>query len=508
MIVHEPVIGNHSQFNRQYQDPDRDILVFVNRVRRRQRQILIVNHSIAALAAGFLAALIMGAVSLAEPFYYAVPTGLIAVAGALAAGIVIGIIRTPGPEQAALLADEKGLRERVITALSLRGRQDYFSMLQKKNTVAVIAGFAVKKNFPLAVNKKAAALLVLTCSGFLVVSFLPAAAKEQARATQQIIREAEAEMEKAEELIRDINAISEVSLAEKEALTDMLSEVKAELQEVRTGEELKKAEERFDKKLETAIENTDNVDLADAMEAKLDYELKKDTQQYEGEFEQVKQALQDAAAGSQGSLEDAARQMEELAQQLGDTGLLEAAGELRMGGGSMADIEAAELILAEAYERANSEGQDSLEGQTGGEGAAVIGEGEDGDYNGDGLYGLINSGGQSGSDVQDGIGAAGGDGWDQGSTASQEGAAKSPQEMITVPGAAVGNDENLTGKQNDSDQSYLQESDQSLTWAGEKVDYNQVKSEYSRRAYEKVDGSNYPGEVKEQIKSYFEQINQ
>ncbi len=539
MIVHEPVSGNHSQLNRrQSRDrfPDRDILDFVTKVRRRQRKILIVKHSIVALAAGFLAAFIMGAVSLAEPFYYAVPAGLVIIAVSLAAGIVIGIIRTPSIEKAALLADEKGLRERVVTAISLRGRQDYFSMLQKKNTVAVIAGFSVTKYFPLTVNKKAAALLVFSCTAFLIVSALPSASKEQARAMQEIIQEAEAEIEKAEDIIREVKAIPEISLAEQEVLTDMLNEVTEELQEARTGEELKKAEERFQKKLETAIETTDNEELSQALKEHLNADLKKDTQSYEGDFEQVKQALKEAADGSQESLEEAAQKMEELAQLLDDRELMEAAGELRISEGTIEDIEAAELILAEASERSSEKGQsdggqedsdgdtiaDGQDGNQDSDGDAIAGsqdsdgdaiadsQGSDG-QNGDGLSGLI-SAGQSGSDdrydSEENIPRISGEGWDKGSTASQEGAAKSPQEMITVPGAAVGDDENLTGKQNESDQSYLQESDQSLTWSGEKVDYNQVKSEYSERAYEKLDGSNYPGEVKEQIKTYFEEINQ
>lgn len=516
MIVHEPVIGNHSQLNhRQSRDsgPDRDILGFVTRVRRRQCRNLVVSHSVTALAAGFPAAFIMGAVSLAVPFYYAVQAGLVIIAGSLAAGIVVGIIRTPGLERSALLADEKGLRERVITAFSLRGRQDYFSMLQKKNTVAVISGFSVTKNFPLTVNKKAVALLVLSCIAFLIVSTLPSAAKEQAKATQEIIREAEAEIEKAEDIIREVKSISEVSPAEQEVLTDMLTEVKEELQEARTGEELKKAEERFQKKLETAIETTDNEDLSQALKEYINDDLKKDTQSYEGDFEQVKQTLKEAEAGSQESLEEAAQQMEELAQLLDDMELMEAAGELRTGEGTPENIEAAELILAEAFERSGEQGQSGGSGQEGSDGTDIIVGGQDGDSDGqdDGLYGLINAGQNGAGDADDSDGnkqGIGGEGWDKGSTVSQEGAAKSPQEMITVPGAAVGGDENLTGKQNDSDQSYLQESDQALTWAGEKVDYNQVKSEYSERAYEKVDGSNYPGEVKDQIKSYFEQINQ
>lgn len=513
MIIHEPVGRHHTGIPGIYtRNPDQEIARFVTRVRRRQREVLIVNYGVAGLAAGFLAAFVMSGISLAVPFYYAVPAGMTGIVIALVASIIAAVVKTPGMEKSALMADEKGLRERVITAFSLRGRTDGFSMLQKRNAAAIISRFSVEKAFPLSVDKKTAALLILTVIGFLILSTVPSAAKERARAEHQIMEEAEAEIEKVEDVLRDIKTISEISLVEKEALTEMLGEVKKEMQEVRTGEELKKAEERFQKKLESAMEKTENEELARALEEKIDTELKKETQNYEGEFEKVKQALQEAENGGRDSLGDAARQMEELAELLGDMELAEAAGELRISEGTITDIQAAELLLAEALERADGNGQ------SGGEEADLFvgeqGGDQNGGQNGDGqdegfeeLYGLI-SGSQGGTGSgNNGFGGRGGDGWDTGSAIGQEGSAKSPQEMVTVPDAAIGDDENLTGKQNDSSQSYLQESDQSLTWAGEQVDYNQVKSEYSQRAYEKVDGANYPGEVKEQIKSYFEQIN-
>ena len=78
--------------------------------------------------------------------------------------------------------------------------------------------------------------------------------------------------------------------------------------------------------------------------------------------------------------------------------------------------------------------------------------------------------------------------------------------MVSVPGA-LGDDENLTGRQNEG-ASYTSQGGASLTWSGNSVEYGQVIGEYSRQALSRISGSDYPAGVQDIIKSYFEQLNQ
>jgi hypothetical protein len=75
---------------------------------------------------------------------------------------------------------------------------------------------------------------------------------------------------------------------------------------------------------------------------------------------------------------------------------------------------------------------------------------------------------------------------------------------VTIPKGELGDDENLTGKANGNDTSKKQKSKESATWAGDKVSYGSVSAQYKEKAYKKVNGSNYPGSMKEKIRHYFD----
>ena len=128
-----------------------------------------------------------------------------------------------------------------------------------------------------------------------------------------------------------------------------------------------------------------------------------------------------------------------------------------------------------------------------------------GSQNGDGgQNGLGNTGSGNGSGNGNGNGS--GPGWNRGSKNGSERGAKT-NEDVTIPDGSIGDDDNLSGKANGNGSSIRQKSSQADTWAGNKVSYGQVSGEYKEKAYKKVDGSNYPGKMKEKIRDYFDGLD-
>jgi len=72
----------------------------------------------------------------------------------------------------------------------------------------------------------------------------------------------------------------------------------------------------------------------------------------------------------------------------------------------------------------------------------------------------------------------------------------------------LGNDDNLNGNNNgDKEGSTYEKSNDSKAWAGNKVNYGEVSGEYKKKAYSKMEGSNYPKKMKNKIKNYFDGLN-
>jgi hypothetical protein len=95
----------------------------------------------------------------------------------------------------------------------------------------------------------------------------------------------------------------------------------------------------------------------------------------------------------------------------------------------------------------------------------------------------------------------------KGSKEGQEVTNASKMEQVTIPEGELGDDENLTGSASGNDSSTYEKSSQSKTWAGNKVNYSDVSASYRDQAYNQVDSSDYPEDMKDKIKSYFDGFN-
>lgn len=509
-------------------DIDRQIDKFIAKVRARLRELAIINRLLCFTSIGLGIALVFSIVSIFVPFYYAIWLATGAVLLALFIGIILGIKNTPSKVKSALLVDAKGHKEKVTTAYELKGRQDAFSLLQKRDAKKVIDNFAIRKEFPIKVKGKQAFLFVSLALLFTISSLIDTPARDQAAARHEVNKEVAEKIAKIEKVEKKIKDLSDVSEVEAKKIQEEIEETKKELKEAQTKADIKKAEERLTKKMEMASKQTENKTLSKTLneEAKKTEEaLSKEQQKL---MEDALAAMEKAENGSKKDKKDAAKKLQDLARTLDDEELQKLADEYKDSNYSDADYAAAESALNATVSNMSKKNSDlasnnnnnqnnsqsnnsanamQSENQNNSQSNSQSGNGnKSGNGDGNGTGNGSGSGSGKGNGSGSGSGSGTGTGWNKGSKDGNERTANT-NENITVPDGETGNDDNLTGKANDNSSSTKQKSNQSKTWSGNKVSYGEVSGTYKDKAYKRINGSNYPSKLKDKIKNYFDDLN-
>ena len=135
-------------------EKDRQILGFIKKARKRLCRNIRVKIMLWALCIGILLWGILNTVALFVPFYGAMIYGFSAFVLSLLCGYIFARSKYPNLRRTSLTIDAKGLKERVTTSYELAGKTDFFSELQKSDTLARIRKIQVNKLFPLKLNKR------------------------------------------------------------------------------------------------------------------------------------------------------------------------------------------------------------------------------------------------------------------------------------------------------------------------------------------------------------------
>lgn len=494
------------------------ILKFIKRVRRRLCMNALFKMLMLGACGGTLAGLLLDVASLFIPIYY-VDYYVIGCAGAgIITGIILGIIRMPGRQKAALFADSKGLDERLVTSLESFEKEDGFYNLQRLDTVKHIEQFNLKGNIRLTFPYRRLPVLAAFIIGIVICGRMDSPARQLAE-DMHILKEAvedKAEkLEKVQEEMRDNSLLTE---AEKDKLEDLLQASNEELSEVLKKEKIDTIMERLDTKLKKEEEKNASQALSKEVEAiqeKLDLPSNALKQQQESELaKNLKEALKELTNGDkeqEGGLSE--EELEKLAQELADK-MMEAGDQE----GELSEDEISQLAqamevdpenLKAALAKANSQTQQMA--SAGSDGSSVSAGSQSGGAQGEGSGSGNGSGSGScnGSGSGSGGGGMGGTGWDTGSKNGFEKVteANNAPEQLNIPDRAWGDDDNLTGT-NTEGSSYLTSSDMGLSYRGQSVDYNSVVGEYTSSAMSRLNQSKIPDAMKDAVKKYFSELNQ
>ena len=533
---------------------DDKIRRFVYQVRARLREQVIIDQLFRMAGIGLMIAVGISLLSLIIPFFYAVLMEAGVIGLSFLVGMAAGIRKTPSPMAAALKADAKGHKERISTAFFLQGKEDAFSLLQKKDALKILENFQIRKEFPLRIKARQVITVLGLALIFTISSMIETPARTTAKTRHAVQKEAKEEIARLEKVEKELKENEAISETELEAVTQQLENARKELKEVDSNEDLKKAEERITKKLEMAGEHSENKTLSEALNKASEEGREAAAERQKELAKQAQEAMEKAEDGSRQDKKEACEKLSELAEKAGDEALAKSAQSYKDSNYSMNDYlnakNALNNTLANLSESQNAFAQNSANDQTdnglsrqSSNSSAKNTQNQNGNNQNNNNANVSanatqnnaqNSGsqnqqgeGQNGQDSQSqsgngqgsgsgngqGTGSgngnqgnASGGGWNYGSKEGQEGAAKL-NENVTIPDGELGNDENLTGKANGNDSSNMAKSSQAQTWSGNKVSYGEVSGEYKEKAYKKVNGASYPGKLKDKIRNYFDGLN-
>lgn len=525
---------------------DQQIKKFVGRLRLWLFGRELVQDLLLCISTGVFLGAVLEVISFFVPWYSVHYWAAGAVSAGAAAALILALCRCPSEHRAAMILDRTGLKERTVTALELSGDVSLFAELQKKDTLEKLSGIRLHRQLPMGITWKRPCLLAAVCILFTVTCLLPSPAKAKAKDMHKVEKQAEEQIEKVEKVRKELKNDKQAEEQEKEYET-LLDSIQKELKEADSREALEKALERAGYKLNQAAEKAEQKDIKDKM-SQLSHSLNPDQgtradagqdkngkkqaaekQKAAGEAQALLKKLQEAGDLSNLSEEElaAAREALEKLANMADnqelaSSLQSAASQIASGTAAADDLAAAQAAVsalksAAASQLASAGGQsgsgnsnagNSGSGNNGNSGSGNSGNGA-GSGSGSGSGSGNGNGNGAGSGSGSGNGGSGsgtGTGWNYGSKNGKEKDITYNGEMVSVPGG-TGDDENLTGRQNQGT-SYVIQGGDSLTWSGNSVDYNQVIGEYSKQALSQISNSDYPAGVQDIVKSYFEELNQ
>ena len=450
----------------------KELLLYIKKVQKRVFLREAAEILLWYLFGGFGIGILINVISLLVPFYDAWRFSTGAVLLLLLLGICYGALRFPRKKKAARLLDEKGLKERVTTALEQLEDDSEMARLQWQDTMGRLKNFSIKESFPLKINIRKLLVLLGLFGTFTATALLPSKAKEEAVARHELSEQVKAQVQRAKEFEKLLDTEKELKellqAGTKETLKGQLDQSIRELSSAKSERELQKAQLRLEKKVEQALENGSFKNLSPKAVSLLESYLP-------GFAMEQLELAENVAAGADGSSGQS------------DSG--EASGNKTGTGGE--------------------NGEAGKNGTGGENGEAGTGAGE----NGTGNNGTGTGNGKNGTGTGDGTGGKGsgtGTGYNYGSSQGIEKADKSNHgtpEQITIPGRQVGSDENLTGAGEDGT-AFSQKGTQSEGFRGEVVDYGTVLGEYSQAAYGQLGDGSIPAGMESVVKNYFDGLNE
>lgn len=411
------------------------------------------------------------------------------------------------------MVDKQGYQEKVITAWNLRGKEDPWSVLQKQDAADVIQKISISELFPVRISGKWVMRFLLLVVLLFGSGMLDSPVRQAAWEQHDLQRDKKEELTKVEKVQKAVTQKETISKEEAADALQELTQTKKELTEAESRRDLQLAKERYLKKLQQTAQNTKNKTLQQMLQQQAEQTKKEQEAQTEALAKQAEQALEQAKNGSRKDKQNAYAQGKKYAQSSGLTDMEQELEDYKQSGYSSSDYVKVKAAMTQAMTKGRQDAK-SAKNSTGSSLESANASNAEGKQQGQGgqadskaaantRNGAASSGGAATGESK---GNQSGSGWNRGSNVGQEGNKKTT-DTVTIPEKTMGDDENLTGKMNDSDQVQSARANQANATAGSKVEYGQVSAEYKQKAYKQIDGASYPNELKNQIRDYFDGLN-
>lgn len=511
---------------------DKEILDFINKSGRRIKLNFLISKVLMGLQASLVLILIIFIIALFIPFESCYRLSFEAINLAIFISIIWGIIKGPKQKEIALLADSKGLKERVITALEFFGDESEIAIAQKKDTVKSIKTYDFKRNLPIKIEKKEIYKIIILTILCIIIILIPTGPKKEAEKLREFTNSKNEIVNKIDKEEEKIEKESDLTKEEKEELKKILKEAKKDLKEINKKEDTNKLMDRLDKKFEEMKEKTTSEkkkELIDDLKKNL-VENQKNEQAKEAlknlneinkslnKNKTGKELLEALKTGDKEALENKLKALNQSLPNLSDKEKSELSNSLKEAAANLTDEELKDLLeqssdkvldgeidpseLANAITSLKTKSDGSSNSGSGKSGAKANSNGStSGSGNGSG------SGQGNGSGSGSGSGNGTGGGWNTGGKNGKENtSAPNIGEQVFIPGRQVGSDENLKGDKNSNGTSQSIETQKGLNLNGEKKDYNSIVGDYSKDEIDSMNSSSLPDHLQDVVKDYFNGI--
>jgi len=429
------------------------------------------------------------------PVYYANLYTLLAVLLAVLAALAVSFFRRCSMKGAALVMDEFGFQERIVTAYENLGREGELIELQRRDAMERLQMEKDRIQIPLWPSWRKLAGIVGMFLFLIVLAFLPSERKERAKEQYLLAQEAREKVEEIETVLEDLEKLKE------EAGQELREEQLAALQEMMDS--LNSSILEYQQAASSA--SSASAEAMAAAMAKLDFKYG----EMGNQLAQLAQELQGGAAPSV----SVAQSMEEMAQKL--QGM---SGSPTQAGGMMADGSKGQSSAGGNQgdgsgegTGSNQEGAENGSGEGTGSGQEGAGNGS-GEGTGSGQEGAGNGSGEGEGSGQEGAGNGSGEGTGSGQEGAGngsgsglgrgEGSGTGIHDYVSVPNAVVDSG-SLTGSAGGHEDSEYFRAQNGLSWEGEHVSHEAVIGSYQERAYEGIAAGRYPSGMEDVIKEYF-----
>ncbi|MCT4605988.1 MAG: hypothetical protein N4A64_07755 [Marinisporobacter sp.] len=230
--------------------------------------------------------------------------------------------KKPSFEDTALLVDGKGLEERIITALNLKGENTAIAKLQKEDAIHHLKKWDIQKKLPIIFPKKIMLWVGILMLGTLLVGVIPTQSVLKARDLENNREKIEEQKKKIIQVEKEIKKDPILREEDKKEIEKNLKELKEKMKKpentkelqkqiVKTKKEIEKIEKNIqDKKIDEITKKLSNHNFT----KKLVESIKnRDSKELTKEINEIKNQLKNM---SKEDLEKKAKGLERLAKEL------------------------------------------------------------------------------------------------------------------------------------------------------------------------------------------------
>lgn len=472
-------------------------LRLLNSYRKKVNKAHLLNILSFGLCIGFGVGSIFQLVALVVPFYYAALFTGIAVGLATSTALLVTLCTGKDMEQVTLFMDSFGFQERITTAYEQLHEDGEIAELQRKDAMKQLIKYGERIQIKVIPGWKRLlcmfSLLVLLC----FLQALPSEMKELAKIQKQVSTEAEKKEEELTEIqkkLEELAEVEELTPKQQEMMQKMIENLQnsvTEYKQATNPEMINEANRKLEYKYGEM--GAQMMDLAQMLEADsfASAQLKEDVKQV---AEQMQKEQGNKTASNQNQQGQSGQGQPNQQNQGGQNN----AGNQQNPGNQQGNGNQGNQGNQQPQGGQQSQGNQQNPGSQQGNGN------QENQGNQQPQGGQQGQGNQQGQSTQSGQGNQAGEGnSDSGSGGGRgEGTANAPRDYVSIPNEIV-DQETLKGTAGEHVDSQYFQTQNGLTWEGQKISHEQVIGSYEQNAYEGISKGKYPSGMEDVIKEYF-----